>query len=360
MNFTYVNKNLLIPEVVLYQELSLAIGKLYGVSNNMSKNYCNNVYVVNNTNNNIFFINNNICFQLNSRDKSVCEFDNYSNSIECLEIIKNFVIEKSSQNMDMDLIINKKIINNIIIQDNNIEQGTNNTNIGTVVTPSGVTPSGVTPSVVTPSVVTPSGVTPSVVTPSEVIQPIEKSNTKPSRFKQIQVSEKKLTKEEDHLVKICEEVMEMYQLEQQKIKNLEMKLKVLTTKEKQLIKRKKDKILNNFAKMKGDYHTYKLIVQKSIKSINQNDFVVPALFALKYSYFNKLVKSKENVYLLDQMDDLVLDIVINNDIIIDDSIAKLANTYELDSKKLNVKFDHSWEDLEAEAESIDNNNSLFG
>lgn len=55
--YTLVNKNYLIPTIEQDIDQSIAITKLYRLTNNMDDVYCNNAYIVcTNQNNNIIFL----------------------------------------------------------------------------------------------------------------------------------------------------------------------------------------------------------------------------------------------------------------------------------------------------------------
>ena len=46
MSFTFVNKNLLIPQVEIYSDFNTPIQKLLNMTYDMDKLYCSNLYVV--------------------------------------------------------------------------------------------------------------------------------------------------------------------------------------------------------------------------------------------------------------------------------------------------------------------------
>ena len=167
MNYTYVNKNYLIPEIINYLNIEKAINKLYNVTFNMNNDYCKNVYIVEN-NNNIIYTNNNIIYQINANNeitmlnKKYVDINtlNYINSNPNLLNIPN----KSETVSEMELVINSKK-SNIIIDKNN---------------------------------------------ETKIETKIEKKV----------ILKKELTEEELKVLKICEEVMALYESEVLKIKNI--------------------------------------------------------------------------------------------------------------------------------------------
>jgi hypothetical protein len=81
---------------------------------------------------------------------------------------------------------------------------------------------------------------------------------------------------------------------------------------------------------------------------------------LKYNYFNQLFADEQNKVILEKLENLDLDEILNMGYEINEEIVSISNKYGDDSKKLNIKFDHSWEDLELETEATEKNNSRLG
>jgi hypothetical protein len=165
------------------------------------------------------------------------------------------------------------------------------------------------------------------------------------------------TKEEHEIIKLCEETMEIYQNEVRKMKEIEQQIKVLDNNKKSLLKKRKEKLFTNFSKLKNDYNTFKMIQRKFQK---KPDMDIPSLFILKYNYFEEIIKIESDIKILEVIHDMNLDEVLNKDCELNDELIDYVNKYEEESKKFNVKFEHSWEDLEYETESIENNNSKLG
>jgi hypothetical protein len=311
MKITFVNKNYLIPNIIEFSTLEDSLDKLSDITYNQSTQYNENVYVVYSSK--IYFCFNKKFYSLDTKTNNISIHDYNTINIGSLNIIKNFTNNnKLSESIElaesgMTLVINNKPMKNINIDDTKLNTKEN----------------------------------------------IKVKNT----TNQVK---KELTKEEEQIVKLCEEVMETYQQEKNKIKEIEKKIKVLDNQEKSIKKKILDKIYTGIAKLKGDYHTYKLINLKDKKTLESGEkYEIPVLFTQKYIYFQKLTLELENLELLEQVDNFVLDNIINNDTQIDIKIINLARNYEIISKDLNVKFDHSWEELDVD-DGANNNRSLFG
>ena len=319
MKITFVNKNYLIPDIKEFSALEDSLDKLYETTFNQSAEYNENVYVVHNSK--IYFHFNEKFYLLYTKTNNIAIHNyNSTNNINGLNIIKNFTNNNKSTDLteltdstdstdssEMKLVINSKTTKNININDT---KEITKSNVKTVETP----------------------------------KPVKKD----------------LTVEEEQIVKLCEEVMETYQKEKNKVKEIEKKIKVLDNQEKTIKKKIQDKMYTALSKLKGDYHTYKLINLKDKKTKDSSEkHEIPVLFTRKYAHFKNLISDSENLELLEQVDKFILDNIINNEIQIDNKIINLAKSYEIISKDLNVKFDHSWEELDAD-DGTDNNRSLFG
>lgn len=164
-------------------------------------------------------------------------------------------------------------------------------------------------------------------------------------------------KEELELITLIEETMKIYQDEVLKMKDLEKQIKILDDSQKSLIKKVNEQLFTNFSKLKNDYNTFKLIKKKQLQKPEMD---IPSLFEFKYNYFTNLLTIDNNKTLLEQIEEMNLDEILNLNNDLDNDIKLLSNKYGDESKKLNVKFDHSWEDLEVETEPTEVNNSRFG
>ncbi len=309
MVYTFVNKNLLIPQVLEADNLDTLLQKLLDQTYGRSNDYNKNVYIV--SDEEIYFSKENELYC--SKGYNIIKIKKNIPTIKNLENIISFQnnntnnLGKNEDLSEMQLEIKTKK-NDIKIIDNN----KNNTT---------------------------------------TMLKIENTEIKPSKEK------KEKSKEELEILKLIEETMEIYQTEVRKIKDIEMKIKILDDNTKNLEKKKKEKMLTNFSKLKNDYHTFVSINKKKEKKI---DFEIPYLFELKYSYFNDLIKDEQNKVLLEKIGNLNLDEILNQKYELNDESIFFANKYSEESKKLNVKFNYSWEDLELEVESSETNNSKLG
>lgn len=324
MIFTLVNKNFLIPVIERDTNFNLLLQKLYEFSYNKDKTYCLNIYIV--TEQEIYFCNDNQIYC--SKNKIITKVDYNLLSFKSLEDISFFCNNQNSEiktNItDMNFSIKEKINKNIIIVDDKINKNISTNNM----------------------------------IYEDHIKKEETISNKEFLIKNSNENKPKIKSQEElEIIKLIEETMEIYQNEVRKIKDIERQIKIIDDDTNSLIKKKKEKSLTNFSKLKNDYKTYTLIKRK--KKLKP-ETSVPNLFELKYEFFNELVKNEETKILLEKINVIDLDEVLNQKYEINDDMLLLSNRYGDDSKKLNVKFEHSWEDLEIETEASENNNSKFG
>lgn len=309
MIFTLVNKNFLIPLIERDTNFNLLLQKLYEFSYNKDKIYCLNIYIV--SEQEIYFCNDNQIYS--SKNNIITKVDYNLPSFKSLEDITFFCnnqnLEIKTNVSNMNFTIKEKENKNIIL----VDDKTNN----------------------------------NICTNNIINEDHIKKENKP----------KIKSKEELEIIKLIEETMEIYQNEVRKIKEIERQIKIIDDNTNSLIKKKKEKSLTNFSKLKNDYYTYSLIKRKKELKPETN---IPNLFELKYEFFNELIQNEETKILLDKINIINLDEVLNQKYEIDNDLLLLSNRYGDDSKKLNVKFEHSWEDLEIETEASENNNSKFG
>ena len=313
MSFTLVNKNLLIPQTEVYLDFITSAQKLLDMSYNADKTYCSNLYVV--SKDCIYFTNGHNLYTISSSnlvEKIDVKIPNKSH----LKILNSFLSSENSDtrdnnksdntNCDMDIEFNVKNLQNKITVKDDLTKKLNN-----------------------------------------------------KREEKIEIKNEVIpkSKEELELLKLCEETMEIYQNEVRKMKEIEKQIKVLECNKKSLLKKQREKLFGNFSKFKNDYNTFKMIKNKLEK---KPDMDIPSLFALKYNYFDQLSLVPDNLIIIKLVEDLNLDEVLNTNCELDEKLEIFINNYGQQSKKLNVKFDHSWEDLELETDVSETNNSRFG
>jgi len=321
MIFTLVNKNFLIPIIERDTNFNLLLQKLYEFSYNKDKTYCLNIYIV--SEQEIYFCKDNQIYC--SKNKIITKVNYNLPSFKSLEDISFFCnnqnLEFHTNLTDMNFSIKEKENTNIIILDDNKNICNNMINEDDLKKEK-------------------------TITNKEFL--IKNTNENKPKIK---------SQEELEIIKLIEETMEIYQNEVRKIKEIERQIKIIDDNTNSLIKKKKEKSLTNFSKLKNDYKTYTLINRKKELKPETN---IPNLFALKYEFFSELVQNEETKILLEKINVIDLDEVLNQKYEIDNDLLLLSNRYGDDSKKLNVKFEHSWEDLEIETEPSENNNSKFG
>jgi hypothetical protein len=323
MNFTLVNKNLLIPQVETYSDFNSPVQKLLNMTYNMDKLYCSNLYIV--SSECIYFSNNNCLYSV-SETNIIKKMDINIPNNSFLNSMNSFLnlnsINHNIDNLDAEMNINVRLPEHrkIIIEDSNVNSNSNDKNDS-----------------------------------KQQIELNTRSIVKTEIKEKQEIREK--TKEEHEIIKLCEETMEIYQNEVRKMKEIEQQIKVLDNNKKSLLKKRKEKLFTNFSKLKNDYNTFKMIQRKFQK---KPDMDIPSLFILKYNYFEEIIKIESDIKILEVIHDMNLDEVLNKDCELNDELIDYVNKYEEESKKFNVKFEHSWEDLEYETESIENNNSKLG
>ena len=331
MNFTFVNKNLLIPQVEIYSDFNSPIQKLLNMTYNMDSLYCSNLYIV--SVNCIYFSKNNYLYSV-SETNIIKKIDINIPNNSFLKSINSFLnLNTSNQKLDdlnSEMNINFHIHKqpNIIIQEeliNNNKELKQEKELNTIIKDN-----------------------------LEVASVIKENKIESKVETKLETKLEAKTQEELEIIKLCEETMEIYQNEVRNMKDIEKKLKILDNNKKDLLKKRKEKLFTNFSKLKNDYNTIKKI---NVKLEKNPKMIIPLLFELKYNYFVQFVKEPNNVIILEQIENSNLDEVLNKDCELDEEIVKIVNIYSEESKDLNVKFEHSWEDLEYETESIENNNS---
>lgn len=299
MSNTLVNKNTLIPEIEKSDDLNMLIQKMLDITYDTDNLFRLNVYIV--SEKGIYFSKNNRLY--NSNNTLITEITNIKSLKDNFNKVKSFILDETQINISKEEIFDKP---------NNESTASMKININEK--------------------------------KSKVIIREETTN-------------KVKSKEELELIKLIEETMEIYQKEVQNRREIEKQIKILDDNKKSINKKNREKFLTNLSKLKNDYETYTKIIKKQIV---KPEFKVPELFILKNNYFNDLLKDEKNKNLLEQIISLDLDEVLNQEYELSDDIKKITDEYGIESKKLNVKFDHSWEDLELETEPAEKNNSRLG
>ena len=168
----------------------------------------------------------------------------------------------------------------------------------------------------------------------------------------------------EEILKMIEEVNDLYQKELSNIKRLELNLKTFENKIKKLEKVKKDNIINEIIRTQSEYRTWKKIkygikedsedfeeseILKPINELEETNTIVPILFLSKYNYIDKIQNNEYIKILLDRINCLKLNDLYADNKLPDDDIIMFCNKYIKLSNELHYKFDdHEWNYLENE------------
>jgi hypothetical protein len=163
------------------------------------------------------------------------------------------------------------------------------------------------------------------------------------------------------IIKMIEDVNELYQKELSNIKKLELNLKTYDSKLKKLEKTKKDNIVNEIIRTQSEYRTWKKIkyglkddsdesdVLKPIEELEASNTTVPILFLSKYNYIEKIQNNESIRKLLDEINQLNLNDLYADNSLPNENIVQFCNKYMKLSKELHYHFDdHEWNYLEDE------------
>jgi hypothetical protein len=189
--------------------------------------------------------------------------------------------------------------------------------------------------------------------------------------KKVKLDDEKEKKKEE-LLKICEQVMDMYNLELNKIKKTELNLLTIDNKIEKLIKKKREKIFENITRTKNEFETWKKIkynIPVDRQDMVKNDLVdlverenpsIPILFTAKYNYIEKIIQNKDILNIFNILNKLDLsEIYVKDELDLDPNIIKFVEKYTKISKKdLHYNFDHDWDYLDNEFEKVDSSGFL--
>ena len=173
-------------------------------------------------------------------------------------------------------------------------------------------------------------------------------------------------KKEEELIKMIEDVNELYQKELLKIRKLQLNLKTYDTKLKKLERTKMDNIVNDIIRTQSEYRTWKKIkyclkddnddtdVLKPISELEQTNEIVqidkvPILFLSKFNYMDNIQKNESIIKLLEEINQINLNDLYSDDLFPTNNIIQFCNKYMKLSKELHYHFDdHEWSYLEHE------------
>jgi hypothetical protein len=331
MNYTLVDKNLFIPEISNSIDFFDIIIQLYKKVYRRDNEYCSNVYIIKKNNTNYESI---IQFENN------CFFQTINNIKNKIDVDLNLIfIEKNQNKTTVTIVTNeitKKIINNEelvkmeIVFNDTTNTNSNNNNI-------------------------------------KIEEVVESQEDK-------KIREEK-DKKKELLLKTCEQVMDLYNLELSNIKKTENKIKTLNAKLEKLANKKREKIIKDISRTKGDYDTWKKLKYKInrddsdtlVKPIEElelrSDQIIPILFTAKYNYIDNAIKNENIKKIFETLNKLSIDeLYIQEQINLNVNVIKFCDKYyEISKKDLHYKFDHDWDYLDSEmnADSKSGTLSMF-
>lgn len=358
MHYTLVDKNLLIPEISVSDQYFEIITQLYKKTYLRNKEYCSNVYVVKYNGVKYEYI---ICFD------GETFYELVNGERKNLDLDLSYIFVTNSKN---DLISNTKSMNTPIYTSNKKSKDPMSLSFNNELSDLRV----------------------GVLSNSECkiekeidIKEIEcKSFTSLDRGINTEnsISNKELTEEnkkdiekekkKKELAKICEEVMDLYNLEMNNIKKTEFRIKSLDAKLEKLEKKKREKIILDISRTKGDYDTWKkikyqidkehledILKPESELELRENP-VTPILFEAKYNYIENAIKHEKIKRIFDILNKINIDeLYISESIDLDQEIINFCDKYyQLSKKDLHYNFDHDWDYLDTEMNSGSKSGSL--
>lgn len=377
--YTFVNKNHLIPIVISYLDKKLAFDKLYHDTICRNEDYNNNIYLVYEKDDSLelFFSDGNNIYcksDFNNNDKYTNIVHSFSklNFMDSYFLINNTTINnvfeiKKKQINEMNLSIEHKSCNNILLKDNTKKVSfentqfskNNNTNdnyhLKTEILPiqcelvNNLSENNLSINNL------------SLNNNDDKVTEISLCGIKENDTKCVEKNEKK-----KQLILLIEQVNDLYQKELSNIKKLEMNLKVFDTKLTKLNKKKREDMINDLIKTQSEYQTWKKLkykisdesdILKPIGELELSEKTVPILFLSKFDYINKIQENDGISNLFEEINLIDLNKLYSDNIFPNDKIIQFCKKYVKLSKELHYHFDHDWDYLENEM-NLNSNNKL--
>ena len=341
MNYTLVDKNLLIPEIIISEQYFDIIIQLYKKVYKRDLDYCSNVYII----------------KYNGvKYESTIESDGKF-------FYETFEIENKKQRLVLDL---DSYLSYIFIQENKIKL----------------------------EVKSEVKLEPKLI-PINLVKEEKQEKTKPKPIpmeivfnekiessisieeKKTETDEEKKKKEEkgkkkELLLKTCEQVMDLYNLELSNIKKTENQIKTLNSKLEKLEKKKQEQIIKDITRTKSDYETWKKLKYKISREDEElvykpeeelelrEDPAIPILFTAKYNYIDSAIKNDKVKQIYMELNKLNIDeLYIADSVNLDSNIIKFCEKYyKIAKNDLHYKFDHDWDYLDTEMNADSKGGSL--
>ena len=341
--YIFINKNYLVPIVKYYENRIDALNKLQNETifrNN--DNFTNNIYILNEYDEQtiLYFSDGKVIYKKNINSQELVIFYKYNTSFF---MNTNYVLswtEKQIQENNDDMKISfetKQTTNNILVDNGNIENislklsnNYSNNNLNEIKNEN----------------------------ENENVNEIKNENVNEN------VNEKEFNieyiKKKEEIIKMIEEVNELYQKELSNIKKLELNIKSYDLKIAKLEKKKKDDIISEIVRTQSEYRTWKKIkyiiedddneqtILKPLEELTESHNIIPILFQSKYDYLDKIQTNESIKNLLNEINLINLNELYSENNLIDDKIIKFCKKYMNLSKELHYTFDHEWDYLENE------------
>jgi hypothetical protein len=340
--FQLVNTNFLVPIITTYNSLEIALGGLQRETLLRLQEYTENIYMVENGKENIIYTSDGINIYLSklmeTNEKKIIYTNKkithmgteYYQTITEQELTFDTDIKP-----DMNIKINEKknsnvrFVNDIIVKEQNTKQI-------------------------------------SIPETSLITNNITNNITNSNVANKIEVKDEVKDDKKEEMIKMIEEVNELYQKELSKIRKLQLNLKTFDAKLKKLERTKMDNIINNIIRTQSEYRTWKKIkysikddnddtdVLKPISELEETNEIVsidkvPILFLSKFNYMENIQKNESIVKLLDEINQLNLNDLYSDNSLPNNNIVQFCNKYMKLSKELHYHFDdHEWSYLEHE------------
>jgi hypothetical protein len=296
MNYVFVNKNKLIPKIIIFDknELNLALQLLQKKANKK------NVYIVStykNVNLSIIFFKNNKLYSTNGGDSndSIKEFNNND-----IDFIKQFELDKIKI-LDTDII---KLIEPYSYNNCTETKGDK-------------------------------GYTDHVGCDDKGGCDVQKSGD--------QEETKDMLKEQ--LKKECNDIIQLYNNQKDKVNRLNRDILIMEKKERKIQQGINDKKFDSLTRLHNDLKIYDELCLEQVET--------PILFCKKYEYFKNTSENIKVVY--DKIKSIDINKLLDEGITSEtiqkynlDELFNISNIYNTDLKKLNVSFEHSWSELDAD------------
>jgi len=338
--FQLVNTNFLVPIITTYNSLEVALEGLQQETVSRLLEYSKNIYMIEKGKENVIYTSDgtNIYFsKLTKTNEKKIIYTNkkitymgteYYQTIREQELTFDTNIKPD---MNMNIIINEKKNSNVRFINDNIAKEQNSEQI-------------------------------SIQEKSPITNNIINNNI--NNKKEIKNEIKDDKKEE--MIKMIEEVNELYQKELSKIRKLQLNLKTFDAKLKKLERTKMDNIINDIIRTQSEYRTWKKIkysikdenddtdVLKPINELEKTNEIVsidkvPILFLSKFNYMENIQKNESIGKLLDEINQLNLNDLYSDVSLPNNNIVQFCNKYMKLSKELHYHFDdHEWSYLEHE------------